>query len=107
MLRPHLNGKKYNKITRVAKVDWAGASSRRKCGWEPVPMRFLFNRSTALLDMIVGRRTMRRTEATVELHIYRTMSEQVIAMPRSYNERTRLIRTSGGIWFVSRGTGGN
>ena len=107
MLRPHLNGKKYNKITRIAKVDWAGASSRRECGWDPVPMSFLFNCSTALLEMIVGRRTMRRTEATVELHIYRTMREQVIAIRWSYNERTRLMRTSGGNRFVSRGTGGN
>lgn len=44
-----LNSKEYNKITRVAKVDWAGASSRRKCGWEPVPMGFLFNCSTPCL----------------------------------------------------------
>jgi len=63
-------------------------------------MGFLFNSSTPLLEIVVGRRTMRRTEATVELHIYRTMSEQVTAMRRSYNERTRLIRTTEGSRFV-------
>ena len=96
----NFDNKEHNKITRIAEVDWAGASSCRKCGWEPVSMGFLSNHSTPLLEMMVGRRTVRRTEATVELHIYRTMRKHVTTLRWSYNERTRLIRTTGGNRFV-------
>lgn len=95
--RTDLNYKEYDKITRVSKVDRASASSCRTCGRKPVPMGFLFNDLTPVHERMVCRPTMRRTVARVELHIYRTMREYVTALRRSYNERTRLIRTTEGI----------
>ena len=49
--RAYLDHKEHNKITRVAEADWACASGCRRCGWEPVPVGFLFHRSITMLEM--------------------------------------------------------